>query len=509
MRRFELGGERFWEITLNGARVEMKWGAIDGAAQTFGRTFPTEGEAETFAERQIIAQRERGYVESTPVAVVDVAPEVTAQRHQRFEDSASYVEVTQEGAKLTVRGGRIVGGKDVVDRERLHVQNYAHVGAASVAFDERCARIRHGGARAIEPEPTHAFHANPELEAQCEASPDASGAWTVYADWLIAHGDARGEIAALQQAHRTTEAKRILGTHLRELCGTDSGTLAFEYRHGFAVSATITVAPESEPLEDVVRAVLASPMGRFLENLRFGLADAAGDNDWSPTIHAVGDSPRGPRVRSLAFDHYDHGDSELSWVAFGDFSGAWRKLPALERLVIKSGAGGELGRIELPNLVSLTRISGGLSHAELDAIVCADWPKLARLELWCGGEDHGAEATLGVLAVLLAAHRLPVLAHLGICNCELVDELIPELARSELLPRLTSLDLSKGTMSRDGAAALVVHADAFRHLAAIDLSENFLAEVDCEQLHRVLPSITFGQQREVDDDEPRYVAVGE
>lgn len=510
MRRFELGGERYWEVTLADRRVEMRWGPMAGTPQTFVRTFPTEGEAEVFIERQVIAQRERGYVEQTEAKAAEVATEVTAQRHQRFEDRASFVEVTLEGGKLTVRGGRIVGGKDVADRERLHVQHFAHVAEASAAFDERCASIRYQGARAIEPEPTHALHANPELEAQCEASPESPAPWAVYADWLIAQGDARGEIAALQLAGRAVEANRVLGAHLRDLCGTESGKLTFDYRHGFAVGCQITVEPDGEDLlEDIVRMVLESPMGRFLEALGLGLAASAGENDWSPTIHTIADSRRGPHVRALHFDRYERRESKVSWVPFGDFSTAWRKLPALQHLAIKSGAGGTLGAIDLPNLESFTRISGGLSHAEIESIVTARWPKLRHLEIWFGSHEYGAEVTVEALAPLFIGANLPALTSLGLRNCELVDSLIPALARSDLLPRLRALDLSDGTMAERGAVALLAQAGAFRHLQRLRLDHNYLNEGECEQIYRVLPNATFGDQTKRDDEDMRFVALGE
>lgn len=520
MRRFELDGDprRFWEVELLGARVQMKWGAVGAPPQAFSRGFVSEAEAEQFAERQVIAQRERGYIE-IDVPPAAAAREVTVERHQRFEWKSQgvrrFVEITQEGAKLTVRGGRILDGRDVPDREQLHVRHLPSIAAASAAFDERCADVRYQGGHPVEPEPAHAVHANPVLEAECEASRDAADAWAVYADWLIAHGDIRGEIAALQAAGRAAEARRLLGTHLRELCGTDTGKLAFEFRHGFAVHCSISVDRDGDDLlEDVTRMVLASPIGRFLESLRFGLAGQGDENDWGPTLHAVASSPRAAHVRALRFDLYDYLVSELSWTPFGDFTGVWPKLPALELLHIRSGAGGTLGELDLPNLVTFIRESGGLAQAELDAIVAARWPRLAHLELWFGSRMYGAEGELASIRPILAGGRLPALRHLGLVNCEFIEDAIPELARSAILPRLESLDLSKGVLARRGADALVAHAPAFRHLAAIDLDANFLSDSDLARLRDVLDNVVPGKQRERDedddeDDDDRYAAVGE
>ena len=522
MRRFELDGNprRFWELQLSGLRVEMRWGEIGTPGQTFSRGFNSEGEAQTFIERQVILQMERGWSEVTVAKPVATSAEVTVERFQRFEwkakDGRKFVEVAQEGSKVTMRGGRIVDGRDVADRENLHVQSHGSVRAASVAFDERCADVRYQGGHAVEAEPTHALHANAELEAQCESSRDSEEPWAVYADWLIAHGDARGEIAQLQLAGKTVEAKRVLGQHLHDLCGTDAGKLVFEFRHGFAVGCTIVAESDTdELLEDITRAFLASPMARFVESLRFGLAGHGNENDWAPTLHAVANSPRAAHIRELRFDRYDYHDSEISWTPFGDFTGAWSKLPALELLHIKSGAGGTLGTLDLPNLRTFIRESGGLAATEIADILAAKWPRLEHLEIWFGSQNYGAEGDLESIRPILDRKGLPALRHLGIVNCEFIDAVIPELARSKILPQLHSLDLSKGVMARVATAELVKHARAFRHLASIDLDGNMLLADEVTQIRDVLDNVVPGVQREReyndDDDEEldRYCAVAE
>ena len=528
MRRFELAGTplRYWEIAVDGTIVRLRWGAVDRAAQTYESSFSTEGQAEDYAERQIAAQVARGYVELARAApVAPPAPRVAFERHQRFEwpprgdrkTARRFLEITQEGKRISVRGGSMLGEQVEIDRDKFFVHSYKTIGEASRVFDEQCADARYDGGTAMVAEPTsYVERSNAELEAQCLEHPDDPAAWAVYADWLIAHGDVRGEIAALALAGKHGDAKRLVGAQLRELCGTDDGTFELEFRHGFAVRATISVDVDgSDLLEDVTRAFLASPMARFVERLRFGLAAHGNDNDWGPTLHAVATSPRAAHIRELRFDHYDYHQSEISWTPFGDFSGAWEKLPALEVLHVKSGAGGNLGTLDLPNLRTFIRESGGLARSEIHAIVSARWPRLEHLEIWFGSSMYGAEAELSDLRPIFQARGLPVLRHLGIVNCELVDSVIPELARSRILPQLHSLDLSKGVMARLATRYLVEHAAAFRHLAAIDLDANMLLDDELAQIRAVLDNVIPGKQREReyeddDDDEmDRYVAVGE
>lgn len=87
-------------------------------------------------------------------------------------------------------------------------------------------------------------------------------------------------------------------------------------------------------------------------------------------------------------------------------------------------------------------------------------------------------------------------------NCDMLDELVPVLARSCVLPRLYSLDLSMGTLVDPDV--LVRDAAAFRHLAALELGGNLLDGDAADRITAVLDNVVIGAQR--DDDGDRYVA---
>lgn len=79
---------------------------------------------------------------------------------------------------------------------------------------------------------------------------------------------------------------------------------------------------------------------------------------------------------------------------------------------------------------------------------------------------------MAALQRIFDARGLPALRHLGLVNTDVIDLVIPRLAASALLPRLESLDFRMSNMSSRSTEQLVQHAAAFRHLAAIDLSQN-------------------------------------
>ncbi len=545
-RRFERA-DKFWEIDYTTTSVRMRWGAIGARGQGRDRDFAGRDEAVRYGEQLVAQQLAAGYVEVT--IRPPEAPPSPSSEHRRYEwkvgDQPWFFEAVQTATTVHFRAGRILPTREVIDRsDTRHLTSHA---AAAAQLEQWCEEARAQGGvridlearRRAEREAREAReaveatlpavdtpiddNAHAELEQQCLESPDEPGPWEVYADWLEARGDVRARLATLHRSKATTRIDALIREELRgiaddeddELEDEDRGgadhevTVACELRFGFVRRATIQISFEAAiSLELVTRRFLASPLARFVDELRFGLAGHENDNDWAPALRAVIAAGRAPQIRALEFSAFDSTDSELSWVGFGDFTNLLEQFPRLERLHIRSGAGGALGALALPNLTTFIRESGGLDGTELSAICRATWPNLAHLEVWTGSSNYGAVATISTLKPILAARGLPRVRHLGIVNSELSDELIPALARSAILPQLDSLDLSKGVAGEEAAAALVEHAAAFRHLAALDLSANLLAADDIARIAGVLDNVIATDQRPRYGDE-RYVAIGE
>ncbi|HXU04633.1 MAG TPA: molybdenum metabolism regulator, partial [Polyangia bacterium] len=138
----------------------------------------------------------------------------------------------------------------------------------------------------------------------------------------------------------------------------------------------------------------------------------------------------------------------------------------------------------------------------------ARWPKLESLSLYFGNERYGASGGVKDLAPILDGRGLPALRDLGLCNGEFADELAGVLGRSAVLRQLRVLDLSKGTLSDEGARSLLASAPAFAHLERIDLDENFLSDEMVEAVATLCPDVRTSYQREGDEDD-RYASVGE
>ncbi len=371
---------------------------------------------------------------------------------------------------------------------------------------------------------THTPAESPELEAAFAARRDASSA-QVYADWLQAHGDARGELAALVRGDSVV-APEWLGANADLLLGSPPLKVGEQLRglrfeHGFLVGASLRgssrwlLRPEDEgaPLHELTRQFLELPLARFVRRLRFGVPSRR-DVDWARTLEVVTRSRQAPTILELSFDDYTHEDNELSWTPFGDFSSAWSKLPSLEHLHIRSGEGGTLGPLDLPNLRTFIRESGGLAASELADIQRAHWPKLERLDLWTGQAAYGAQASVDLLAPFFRGDGLPALRRFGLINCEFVHDAIEPLAHSPLLKRLRHLDLSGGVLTNAEVPLFLRLAEAFRHLEVLDLSQNQLGPQSDERLAALCGKVILDEQRYQPGDDgeeqaARYTAVGE
>lgn len=502
--------------------MNLQWGEAGRLPQHHVRAFGSEPDATAYIAAQVAKQRDKGFVEIAAVAPTATQRERTVRLETPVETKSGerYREVEileQRGTVIRRRRGTRKAGVDnflpmedddtftATDADRYvddYVQNQIYQGAELV---DRAADV------------ATAPHSHAALEAACRAAPDDPATWAVYADWLIAQGDVVGEIASRAAGGHEAEAIAMITQLFDEVLGEDATLPELVFRHGFVVGATF--APDQDATTDLATATrdfLAAPFARFVESLRFGLAGFESNNDWGPTLRAVTASTCAPHVRALRFDNYTYEDQEISWTGFGDFSFAWEHLPSLEVLKIRAGISGTLGKLHLPSLKTFIRESGGLAAEELAAMAKATWPALEHLEIWFGHRHYNATGTLEMLMKILA-NKLPRLAHLGVVNCEFVDEAIPALAAWPGLARLSSLDLSKGVLHARGAAHLVKHADAFRHLASLDLSENLLDGDHIRAIRGVLDNAICNDQREHDadddddddDDHSRYVALGE
>jgi uncharacterized protein (TIGR02996 family) len=514
MRRFEHPSGKFWSVQIVDARrLEIRWGAIGTPGQAVVRSFESPLAAQNKQRDEIARQIKLGYVETLDAPRPMTPPD---RWTQRLETETHYVELAREDVVVLKIHGRLPDRE--LSRERFEYKDAPAakeaanglLGAAT-ADGFRLAGEIHRKLRDFEFEQEDREVAeitgatNPKLEEQCRAAPDDPAPWSVYADWLQEQDDPRGEVAAMCATNpKSAPAIESLRKHRIELFGSDRdgrATRIVGWHHGFpSALALVPTYDDETPLDAWISRLAYRPFMQFVEEWHLGIDGFEGDNDWEPALRELTKSPLGPRVKALHLDEWD--EQDISYVSFGDLSKMWDKLPALETLVLKSGMGGTLGTLDLPELKKFVRITGGLALDEISAICNASWPKLEHLEVWFGSSQYGAEVALEHIE-MIASSELPALRYLGLCNCELAAEMIPVLARSRLLPQLTTLDLSRGMLLTAGE--LIAHKRAFEDVQ-LDLRSNLLSGDHCAALKIAFPSALLDDQR---DPEDHYVEVGE
>jgi uncharacterized protein (TIGR02996 family) len=322
---------------------------------------------------------------------------------------------------------------------------------------------------------------NDALERELEAHPDDAKRWLVYADWLQAQGDLRGEL--ITRHHAGTGFQAFVDEHLEQLfagCadevrgGGQVPELVLEWRHGFVVGATLSALNRERAvnLGDLAQRLLALPVCRFLQRLSFGLTHEVthyGErlNDYAPVVDALLTVPALARLRHLEFGSQepdldeDSGEPE-ALHGWGDLSALWPHVPQLRELRIKGGAG-VLGAVSLPELRAVCLQLEEEEPEVFSEVIAANWPKLERFELW---DRFGAVELEPLLHVL---GSLP-LTHLALPFTEQGEPLLRRLVQLPLLQKLRVLDLHQAVLGPGGRDFLRENVAAFRHLERLDLT---------------------------------------
>ncbi|MFE4373821.1 STM4015 family protein [Streptomyces sp. NPDC056835] len=179
-------------------------------------------------------------------------------------------------------------------------------------------------------------------------------------------------------------------------------------------------------------------------------------------------------LEALFLNDLEDDEEMISSIGQPDLAPLLAAFPGLRELAVRGGDGLDFPVTGHAGLRSLRIESGGLPPGAAEHIAAADLPSLERLELWLGDDDYGGGTTAEQLAPLLAGERKPALRHLGLQNSPIQDELAAAIASAPVVPRLTSLSLSMGTLSDEGAEALLL-GQPLTHLKELDLSHHFLS----------------------------------
>lgn len=208
----------------------------------------------------------------------------------------------------------------------------------------------------------------------------------------------------------------------------------------------------------------------------------------------VENKERFSHVESLFVGDMDYEECEVSWIIQGNYSRLWQALPHLKELTVKGSSELVLGEISHPGLESLTIICGGLPVSVIQEIQNAKLPNLKKLVLYIGIEDYGFDGSADNIKALLEKSDFPKLAHLGIEDSEIQDELVQAVLESKYMKQLKVLDLANGTLTDKGGALLLETIPSYPNIEELDVHFHYMSEGMVKDL-QALPAKVDASER--------------
>ncbi|MFD3525184.1 STM4015 family protein [Streptomyces sp. NPDC058653] len=235
-----------------------------------------------------------------------------------------------------------------------------------------------------------------------------------------------------------------------------------------------------------------------------------------PLDDLIGLAPRLTSFEALFLGDLEDEQAMISTIYLGDLAPLLEAFPGLRELAVRGGDGLDFPVSGHEGLRALRVESGGLPPSAIEHLGAARLPSLERLELWLGDENYGGGVTVEQLAPLLTGEGKPALRHLGLQNSFIQDELASAIASAPVVPQLTSLSLSMGTLSDDGVEALL-QGQPLTHLRELDLSHHFISDPMMLRIWTELEpagvrvDLTSKHERDPSDwdEDGRYIAASE
>jgi uncharacterized protein (TIGR02996 family) len=261
------------------------------------------------------------------------------------------------------------------------------------------------------------------VEAELRSSPTDQDTWKVYADWLLAQGDRRGELIVLEalaasqgSARLHEEIATLTAAHEAEWQPAPlSLPVQYESRHGFVRAATLSQIERPSDLRALAQ-LLADPQARLLTDLQLRFARTTRAKLFAPLAELdLG------RLTSLQAAYFTRGDSLVS---------ALTRQPVLRLQTL------DLRHARLTN-TGLRALAG-----------CEQLRGLRALHL-----QNNAFGPAGIEELA----RSPVLSELEILDLRydaIGMEGVRALAASPMLGKLRSLQIYAGEFDRDSIRAL-------------------------------------------------------
>ncbi|HET9992540.1 MAG TPA: hypothetical protein VFQ65_28600, partial [Kofleriaceae bacterium] len=258
---------------------------------------------------------------------------------------------------------------------------------------------------------------------------------------------------------------------------------------------------------DVLDQVLRHPSGRYIVEFSFQTNGDPSEGNLQDIIELLGKKAPATTRKITFGDNVD----QISWHHTGNLDKLWKGVPHLRVLEIESGEF-EVGAMDAPALERAIFITGGLTKSCAKNIAKANMPKIKHLEIYYGDDNYGGDCTVKEVKPLLDRTDLTDLEYLGLKNSMFANDIAKALPGAKILKGLKTLDLSLGTMTDEGAEALVAAKASLAHLECLDLTRNFLTKKGIAAVKGICKKVVTEKQEEADadgDETHYYVSIAE
>ncbi|MEK4366831.1 MULTISPECIES: STM4015 family protein [unclassified Paenibacillus] len=262
-------------------------------------------------------------------------------------------------------------------------------------------------------------------------------------------------------------------------------------------------------MEKLIKELAAKPEARSLESLVIGDWGQAYENSPDEFMGTLVESaPSFPSLKKLFIGDMGFEECEVSWIIQTNLTPLLGAFPELKSFSVMGSSGLSLEPLQHAKLEELIIICGGLPKEVLSSITHAKLPELRKLELYLGVDNYGFNGSLEDVLPLLEKGLFPKLVYLGLKDSEIQDEIAKVAAEAPILDQLEVLDLSQGTLSDEGAEALLA-SDKIKKLKHLDLSYHYMTNEMISRWNRSGISVDVSDQQQSDEDDWRYPSLTE
>jgi hypothetical protein len=228
---------------------------------------------------------------------------------------------------------------------------------------------------------------------------------------------------------------------------------------------------------EIFNSLLEQDNANQLEAILIGAwSDELFDENSAPVVEAlVAAKDKLSNLKGIFLGDITYEQCEVSWLHQCDVAPLFHAYPKLEYFGVRGSNDLVFGHLEHTGLKQLTVQSGGLDVQIVRDILGSEFPNLEHLDLYLGTDGYGANTAVDDLAPLFRGEIFPNLNRLGLRNSDLSDAIAGAIANSPILERIKTLDLSLGTLSDEGAKALVA-SEKLSNLEKLDIHYHYVSE---------------------------------